>query len=216
MTTKEQLCEEISSFCDKNFYNYNYFVCMYGSYSYGEFSDSSDLDIFMAIDNYDIDDFNKFKEFICNIHFSHKLKLDNEVPYENKLMILYQDLQDAINLKAFIKYEGKYFIPKIEKSEKFLMSREIKLRLILNALTTPHTFVCGNYNEYIKYKDFSEKSIIRLANKLVSVENPTNTELLDSLLFGLDKETGEMYLGYKKERLAVINYLSNIINKNNI
>lgn len=216
MTTKEQLCEEILYFCDKNFLDHDYFVCMYGSYSYGEFSDSSDLDIFMAIDNYDINDFNKFKEFIYNLHFNHKLKLDNEVPYENKLIVLYQDLQDACDLKAFTKSEGKYFIPKIEKNDSFLMSREVKLRLILNALTTPHTFVCGNDNQYLRYKNLSEKAIIKLANELVLVKNPTNVELIDSLLFGENKETGEMYLGYKKERLIVINYLSDIINKYNI
>lgn len=211
---KQKLFKELLFFSQKHLKHLNCFICVYGSYVSGYHNNTSDIDMFIATEKYNINDFEKTRNFFIDLHICNNLKLDNEVPYENKLIISYEDIKCAIALKPFIKKGLRYYIPIIKKNNEFLASPEIRWRLILNALTSPNECIHGDKARYVKFKDDAEKTIIKLAHGLVKTKSPTLDELVEVLLFGSQGEEGEMYLGYKKEQEKVIKYLKELIMRN--
>lgn len=191
----------------------DYFLCVYGSYASNNANPESDLDIFVATKSFSIKDFGKLRDSVIALHVQNNLKLDQEVPYENKLLIPYEDVYDALVLSPFVKEGSKYVVPPVKKDPDFLASRNVRLRLVLNALTTPHKYICGNKAKYTEFKEMAEKAIVQLATGLIGSENADVDEILTALLFGPDGEEGEMYLGYKKERPWIVEYLREIVTR---
>lgn len=216
MNIKLKLFQELTLFSKKYIRFRDYFVCVYGSYASNTFSKTSDLDILIATEKFNIADFKKIRDFVVNLHIKNNLKIDEEVPYRNKLVVSYKDIRDAINLKPFIKKGSKYLIPPITEDKKFLASREVHLRIILNAFTSPNQYIYGNKTKYIIFKQKAEKAILRLARGLIKKNNPTSQEILNALLTGAHGEEGQAHLGYKKERKKVIKYLKELISRNGI
>lgn len=213
MDLKQRLFQEMSSFSEKNFKHRDHFICIYGSHVSGHNTETSDIDMFVAMGSFDEKDFLRVRDFLVDLHLRYGLNLDDEVPYENKLVVSYDDVQQAIALDSFIKSGERYQVPLVKKNKGFLASLEIRWRLILNALTSPHECVYGNKELYTTFKTSAEKSIVRLARGLVKSEESTQEELLAVLVSGAKGEEGEMYLGYKKEHRSVIEYLENIIKR---
>ncbi len=214
MGLKQKLIQELSSFSWQCFKRSDHFMCVYGSYASEHHTKTSDIDIFVALEKYDVIDFEKVRDFLINLHIRYGLNLDDEVPYENKLVVSYEDIQHAIALHYFIKDGAQYVVPAVQKKKEFLSSPEIRWRLILNALTSPHECISGDRELYTTFRESAEKSITRLAHGLIKDKiKPTIKELVEALLSGPNKEEGEMYLGYKKERRVVIEYLERIIKK---
>ncbi len=211
MNSKARLFKEITDFSIKHFNNNDYFACVYGSYASEDHTDVSDVDMFIALKDYSSYDFNKMKDFLIDLHIRHNLNLDGEVPYENKIIVTYEDIGHATSLCSFIKTNNGYEVPAVEKHKKFLSSPEIRWRLVLNALTSPNEFVCGNREVYEDFKKDAETAVVKLAIGISLSENPTADELFDALIIGKNGEEGEMYLGYKKERENVMIYLKEVI-----
>ena len=211
MDTRLTLFQELTSFLEKHFKHRDHFSCVYGSYASKHHTDKSDMDMFIAMEAVEDGDLERTKDFLIDLHVRHGLSLDDEVPYENKLIVSYEDVRNALDLLSFVKVGARYRIPPIEKEEKFLASPEVRWRLILNALTSPHEFIYGNQETYADFKVGAERAIVRLARGLTKDDTPTPTELLESLFSGVNGEEGEMYLGYKKERDEIVRYLKNII-----
>lgn len=213
MDVRQKLFDELASFSKKCFGQREHFICVYGSYASGHHTATSDMDVFIALEGHDIADLEKARDFMINLHERYLLRLDDEVPYENKLVVTYNDIRKAIGLHSFVKNGTRYIVPNVEKESSFLASPELRWRLILNALTSPHKCAGGNEQVYAVFRVAAEKAIIRLAHGLVANENPTRQELLEVLLAGTHDEVGEMYLGYKEEREAVLRHLENIIDE---
>lgn len=213
MDIKTSVLREIVSFSREYLCHLDCFVLVYGSYASGHYCNTSDVDVFIVVDRYNSKDFTKSLNFLTDLHTRYNLKIDNEVPYVNKLIVSYKDVMHAIALDPFIYKEEKYHVPPIRKSKKFLSSQEIRWRLILNALTSPHLFIYGNKKKYLSFKNNMEKSIVRLASGLIGAQKPTTNNLTKILLTSVYGEEGEMYLGYKKERKEVVEYLKNLIKK---
>lgn len=211
-SSSEQLVSQIEKQISSYFGNRSFFACIYGSYANGKKNEDSDIDILIATSYYSQEDLAIFKEMILEFHKTHKLKIDNEVPYENKLLINYKDFDDATNLKGFIKKGNTIVIPAVVKGEEFLGSREVKLRLALNALTSPHIMFGNDPDMYAKLKENAEKNITKLS---ISKQN-SNTygvaDLVNTLLTGDNGEEGELYLGYKNYP-SVIQHLTQFLNK---
>ena len=213
MDRKQEMLQELVSFSEKHFAHRDHFVCVYGSYASGHHTEKSDMDMFIAIEAHDEEDFKRVRDFLIDLHIRYGLSLDDEVPYENKILVSYEDVQHAIALDSFIKNGERYQVPLVKKDQGFLASLEIRWRLILNALTSPHEYLYGNKESYTTFKTSAEKSIVRLARGLIRNGESTPKGLLTVLMVGASGEDGEMYLGYKKERGAVIEYLENIIKR---
>lgn len=208
----KKLIAQIEAYLSKYFGERDYFACIYGSYANGKKNKDSDIDILVATNSYTDKDVKDIKEFIINLHLTNGLKVDNEVPFENKLLVTYADLEAAINLEAFPLIDGKYTVPGVVKSKEFLESRDVKLRLAFNCLTSPHIFLGTDVKKYNKLKGIAEDNLVQFA---INQQNSTNyivDDLLKSLLYGNKNEAGEMYLGYKDYPL-VLQYLSTVVER---
>ncbi|MBO6557572.1 MAG: hypothetical protein JJ957_13795 [Pseudomonadales bacterium] len=135
------------------------------------------------------------------------MELDDEVPLHNKLLVSYQDLNHAVEIHSNTKR-----IDPIVKSEEFLGSPEMRLRLLFNALTTPNYCVGGMCNDYLFYKERAELGLVTLSDKISGKDTPTTTRV-DDLIRSDDGKEGEDYLGYKNLR-PVRSYLQYILHKN--
>jgi len=93
--------KKISEFAQKHIGDINSFICVYGSYASGNHSVLSDLDIFIAAEKHEPYFFDVFKSFLLDIHERYGLNTDDEVPYENKIIVSYQDVLRAVQLKPF-------------------------------------------------------------------------------------------------------------------
>lgn len=214
MDAKQKALKELIVFLEEQFFERNFFVCVYGSYISNHYSETSDMDIFIAVEKQNADDFDKVVNYFIILCARNNLKLDDEVPHKNKLIVSYDDVHQALLLRSFVKNGFRYHVPPIVKSKEFLASPEIRWRLILNALTSPHECVCGDTQKYNIFKTNAEKAIMQLAYGLTEAMSPTHSEILTVLFLGPNGEGGEMYLGYKKEREQTVRYLSELILRN--
>lgn len=209
MTLKSTLLNELASFLQENL-NDKYFVCIYGSYANNNANFDSDLDLFIAIESKNQEFFDNLKNFIITLHKNNNLQLDNEVPYENKLLVSYEEARSAVNLQGLKVEKDHIIVPKIEKNSSFLASSEVKKRLIFNALTSPHIFLGNDKESYDLLKKTAETNLGLLAFELSGYQKETE-KLIEVLLVSKDGNEGEMYLGYKKYD-SIIDYLKNILN----
>ncbi len=213
MTKQKKIFCELALFCKRFFKARDYFVCVYGSFASSDCTENSDIDILIATAEHHPVDFKKARDFVINLHLKNKQKIDEEVPYKNKLIVSYDDINEALKLKAFTKKGLRYFIPPITSDKKFLASHAVRLRIILNALTSPHSFICGNIRKYKTTKNKAEKAILELVRGLTNKKSLDQEEVLGLLLRGLKGEKSGAYLGYRDQRIRVIQYLKNLISR---
>lgn len=211
MNRKEQLFRGLISLSNELFSDRDHFICVYGSYASDHYTPLSDIDVFIATESYNEQEFARARDVVCDLHRQFGLPLDDEVPYENKLVVSYSDLIDAVALRAFTREDARYVIPPIRKDREFLASPEVRLRLIFNALTSPHVCIAGNHEHYRQTKAEAEYALFTLAHGLTAKQGASTQELLESLLRGPGGEEGELYLGYKRERPTVISYVHDLI-----
>lgn len=201
--------KELSSFFDNYFGGRKYFVCVYGSYLTGKKTKLSDVDLLVATENYTSRDFLNIEKYVLDFHKKWKLKIDNEVPFSNKLLFTYNELKCAMKLAGLTYKSGKITVPAVKKNKQFLFSRKIKYRLAFNAFTTPHLIIGNDKQAYSELKNVAEKNLTLFC--LNNFQNEASTDkLVDVLLTGPRGETGEMYLGYKQYP-KVICYLNDIL-----
>jgi predicted nucleotidyltransferase len=212
---KEVLYNALKMGSQKIFKEKKFYLLVYGSYATNHKSELSDLDVMTITESCNDSEREKFNDFILSLHSKYNLKEDNEVPYKNKLIIDRKDVDSALKLLAF-KNKYEYIIPEIRKDEEFLASNEVRWRLILNALTTPHDIVYSNsFEKYNADRLNAEKALYNLASELLLKMNKKKNvlNLLDSILYGPKGVTGELYLGYKTERPNVVEYLKKMFKR---
>lgn len=206
--------KEISRFLSKLLPADSYFCCVYGSYPAKRNTSHSDIDLFVACESTSEDLFKKIELFVLELHSKYGLKQDEEVPYANKLLVSYSDVAQAVNLQQFRdSRESRYTIPRITKNSDFLSSPHIRMRLIFNAMTSPHEFISGNVGAYLEFRDLAEHNLTKLVKQLIDVPNSDPFALADALICNDSGEEGEMYLGYKNYD-CIKNYLAYILSKN--
>lgn len=171
-------------------------VLMYGSTVYGKIS--SDLDVSLVVKDFSREDFDKLKRMTIDFQRQNGLSLDEEVPYESKLMYREADVEEMLKNSPFQKIDGVYKITPVEKSKDFLSSKEMKYRLLLNILTTRSLLLAGDSEKIKAYKQKAWELLVDVIisyNKLEEVKIDHFLELLYK-----DEKTGhegEMFLGYK-------------------
>ncbi len=185
---------------------------IYGSFATDNNTQKSDLDLFFIDDTTDSDE--NFESLLClvlDIHSRHGLKIDNEVPYKNKLIVNSLDLRKSLRSEGFNISNDDLYIPEIEKSHTFLNSYKVRLRLIFNAFTTPHIILnCLDESLSEMRSSFEIKLVLILLALHSSQEKITFSSLLHKALYSEAGASEDMYLGYKINE-TVINNLKMII-----
>lgn len=171
-------------------------VLLYGSTVYGKIS--SDLDIAFIVKDFTEQDFKRIRDLSVEFQQVKGMELDQEVPYESKLIYRENEVEQMLKNSPFQKVNGVYRISPIEKTEEFLSSKEMKYRLLLNILTTRSQVLSGDEEKIKGYK----KDAWELLVKVIISYNQLSEIELDSFIESLytDKKTrenGEMFLGYK-------------------
>lgn len=197
-----RLCRD---YCDMITSNYNKIIesiIIYGSNIYN--CSSSDLDVCIIINKYDKALQDEIIKITKKFHMLNKLKIDEEIPFENKLIYSKDEVLDTLEYSPFV-FDGKIIIKDIVKTKEFLGSAEMKKRLLLNILTTDHLTIGKNTDEY-------ERKALRIIFKTIK-EYYLLTEVdVENILPYFYKNPytgaeGEMYLGYKKNRAEKEMYL---------
>ena len=204
--------DELQNQINDYFSNRLFFGCFYGSCVLRTFNSESDIDVFIAINEYSIQDLEVIKTLVIGIHNKFNLQLDEEVTFNTKLMIRYHELEQAVNLNGFDLIEDKLVIPSIKDDPQFLNSMKMKMRFKLNALTTPHLTFGNHISKYLRFRTNGEKNMTLLGVKLLGKQEFTIYEVIESLLVSKDGKDGEMFLGYKRKK-EVLDYLHKWISK---
>lgn len=150
---------------------------------------------------------------IRDLHVKNGLKLDNDIAYENKTSFSEIDINNLTKLPPFINDGDIIKFTPIEFSREFLDSYLMRLRLLLNILTTNAILIYGNVYWY-------EKIVCRGYNILLSYilkttrKSMTLKQMINQLYF-CDKSTYKNYLGYniedKEQKNFIINHLRSSI-----
>lgn len=173
----------------------------YGSHPAGTASATSDLDlVFLGPDPLPTDQSGELVDAVRRLHHEHEFDLDDEVDYQVKLYATFDDVDDATSLRCFPHDgHGKLTVPPVIVAPWFLNSDTFRLRLLLNALTSPHTFLGGDIDRYASHRRDAERAVALLAMTLHDDSNtiidvPTAAQLLTQ---HADGTRGEDFLGYQ-------------------
>lgn len=184
------------------------YVCLYGSSSYRPTSLMSDIDMFIAT-NHTVpsNNINELANFIRDFHIRRRRKVDEEVPYANKIIYTSQERLGALDLSMF---PDGHVVP-IQKTTEYLAGTEIKQRLFLNAMTTPHYIIGDNVQKYQAEKSAAERALTLLGISMQSDDLFSIDDIYSSLCVGPNGEFGESHLGYKINYPQVGVYLLRIL-----
>lgn len=206
------IIHEINNFAENYFNDRKHAVCLYGSVACDASTDKSDIDLFIATDEVSKKDSDSIRNYIVDLHQRLGITLDDEVPFENKLVVTYEDVEMATSLHGLEQNDGKIFIPPIQKNPEFLGSYEVRLRLLFNALTTPNVVIGNDAERLSILKEKAEYNLLLLALNNIHRLYFSVQDLIESLLSGKEGEEGEMYLGYKR-KMQVVSHLNNLVYK---
>ena len=188
----------------KNYFRDNYrdlkpTIITYGSNSYGD--NFNDLDVCIVIEGHLHEDEEiSIIDFTREFSLRHGLRIDEEIPYKNKLLYTLNEVEEFVMSNPFITSKGNCMITDIEKTQQFLATRTMKHRLLLNILTTKHVVVYGN-KQLISFCEYEAwKTIIRSLD--LYYDNKLNS--IDDYVKGMQtnlktKCEGEYFLGYKNQ-----------------
>lgn len=173
-------------------------IITYGSNILG--NNYADLDVCIIVENSQIHA-KKIVEESKKFFEIEGLIIDEEIPYENKLLYSYEEVDEILKDNIFINEMGEFSVLDIVKSEEFLKSKHMHERLLLNILTTLHKVVKGD-ELYVKLCEKRAWEIVIEAVtycfKIPYNANPRN--YMDILHKNpKTKKEGEWYLGYKSD-----------------
>lgn len=193
----------------------NLTLILYGSTVYG--TRTSDLDI-CYISNKELSkgQYIKLKDITRKFHLDNNLRIDEEIPYDNKLVYSVEDVNKTFKEPPFPYINNRFIINPILKNESFLSSSEMSKRLLLNILTVRHNIVFGDEVQIKQFSDEAWNVMIRVVLSYAEKYEVTIEELINLLYRDpYSYATGELYLGYKDNlrekmeflKLSVINSL---------
>lgn len=186
-------------------------LILYGSTVYGV--NTSDLDICYLSDNkLSKQRFDRLRDLTRIFHLENGLRIDEEVPYDNKLVYSDDMVEKTFEEPPFPYVNNKFNINPILKNKNYLSSLEMSKRLLLNILTVRNSVLFGNEE---KVKEFSNKAwdiIIRVVLSYAEIREVTIDELI-SLLYEdpYSHATGELYLGYKDNLKDKMDFLESSV-----
>lgn len=171
----------------------------YGSHPAGTASATSDLDLVLIGPRpLRAGELKELVDGIRQLHHKHGLGLDDEVDHAVKVHATFTDVQDAVALRCFpLDERGHLIVPPVIVEPWFLNSEPFRLRLLLNALTSPHAFLGGAIERYDAHRRDAERAVALLALALHPDAVITAPEAAQHLVQHADGARGEDFLGYQ-------------------
>lgn len=123
---------------------------------YGSFNGNNkdDFDTCIILNDYDFDDIKKITNIVVGIHEKYKLRIDNEIPYENKLIFTFDELNKLSEFPpAFHRRSCKFL--DFPDDELFLKSEDSRNRLLFNILCSKIDVLYGNIDQ-LRQKAFKK------------------------------------------------------------
>jgi len=211
MNILNQFKKELKSFALNEFKNEKYFCIIYGSYCYNLNTTKSDVDFVFVCEKKGNARIKRVVSKTLELHKKFNLPIDAEVPHNLKTISDFKTLNLALRGKGFNKEGKKIIIPTVIKTKKFLTSKKIIMRLLLNALTSKAIFVCGDKKEFAKKREEAFENLIKIIFGTSGISKTTIHNFV-KLIIGDNKQNGESFLGYKKNK-KINKYLQREIKK---
>lgn len=171
----------------------------YGSHPAGTASATSDLDlVLISPQRLPSDELTALVDAIQQLHHEHGLDLDDEVDYTVKVHATFNDVAEAVALRCFPRDDHQLpTVPAVVAEAWFLNSDAFRLRLLLNALTSPHAFLGGAIEPYEQHRRDAGRAMALLALTLHHDTVITVPEAAQHLVRHGDGACGEDFLGYQ-------------------
>ncbi len=202
--------EEIGNFYNSEFGEDLLFVIIYGSWAFGMNENCSDIDVVGVCSKHNSKQLENTISFIKTIHKKYNLALDEEVPYDRKVLVTGKFCENAINGKGFIK-EDKIIIQPVVKNFEFLSSEKMAMRLFLNAITTKNIFCTGNYQVYSSIRHSALINCVRIFYSTWETNRLSVNDFVKNLISWRNK-SGQEYLGFEDD-IRVKSYLNDQFTK---
>ncbi len=177
---------------------------------------TSDLDLMIiASDSAGLQG-NVVETFLRCLHSFYSLPLDNEIPFERKLIIPRSFVERVITLGAFPRKNGRPIIRPINKAKEYLESDEMLRRLVMNVLTCKTSLVFGDCTSMIESQ---RRACLQMTRTVIAQKgNFRDPKEIYSFLFKNGNRVGEDHLGYKNHptiRRHVFNWVQRTVSKIN-
>lgn len=170
----------------------------YGSHPAGSASARSDLDlVLIRSEPLLAEEVEALVDAVRALHHEHGLALDTEVDYAVKAHATCADVADAVGLRCFALDDvGRLLVRPVVVEPWFLNSEEFRLRLLLNALTSPHTFLGGDIALYRDHRRRAERAVALLALVLHGTSVITLVDAMAAVSDHSSGARGKDFLGY--------------------
>ncbi|MBU1201347.1 MAG: hypothetical protein KKA51_02510 [Nanoarchaeota archaeon] len=208
----KSLLKDLESFYSTYSDGRRHFTYAYGSHITGYASEFSDLDIVTIGDDYSKKDIEEIKNYIIDFHNKNNLKIDEEVPFEKKLVCSYNMMLGAVLGEGF-HYDdaGMPLVPELILTQEYLQSDELMKRILLSTITNKSYLLSGSYEDYSFYEQKGWEKIVEVIFYMNN-NQPLKQDSFLELMISNGERTGRDYLGYMNKE-PVRNYLTNKINE---
>ncbi|MGW2207447.1 hypothetical protein [Streptomyces sp. NPDC001774] len=133
---------------------------------------------------------------VKRLHTDHGLTIDEEVTFASKLYATTREIDHATRLGGF---DGTTDYATPVGDPEALNGARFKLRLVLNALTTPHVFLTGDVHAYRRHVSDAERGAALLALRITGAGKITLATAEGALLSSVNGLTEKHFLGYRHE-----------------
>jgi predicted nucleotidyltransferase len=176
------------------------FAVAFGSHTRGTSNPDSDLDLLFVGDNpLGEEQIGWLSAQVKDLHHRHGLALDEEVSYEVKLYATSAEVSKAIGFGGYhVDAMGALTVPPVVVEPAYLNSAAFKLRLLVNALTSPHIFLGSDASRYRDQRTRAERTVALVALSLLDDwDTLAVPDAVAALITDPDSgRSGEDFLGY--------------------
>lgn len=171
---------------------------VYGSHATAGGPADSDLDLLFAVDH-ELGPARvaELERAVLELHHRHGLRVDTEVAYAVKLTATAAEIRRSLALAGFAGQKpGQLPPPGLLAEPGYLNSEPFKLRLVLNALTSPNVFLGGDVAAFEQHRRAAARAVARLAMRLLPDGRITLTAAVGVLMTGPGGARHKDHLGY--------------------
>lgn len=193
--------KEIFKYFNKN----KTIVILYGSF---DMKNKGDFDVAVITENYSNENKEDIENILKELHQKFELRIDEEVPYFNKSLFSYNDIENCMQSVPFKMERGVVKITPFGDTGEYFRSEEARKRLLLNILTTKSKVINGKNT----YQQSAYSLMIKLVFSSKNYKKLSLKEIIETFFIEPNTFfTYKQYLGYNP--LSDLNYLKKRILK---